>query len=49
MPWERVAETSEVLTEMGADVTLRRYPGMPHTVNQDELDSARRLLRRAAE
>jgi predicted esterase len=30
---------------MGAVVELRRYPGMPHTINQDELDAVRELLK----
>jgi hypothetical protein len=30
---------------MGAAVEVRRYPGMPHTINQDELDACRALLR----
>jgi hypothetical protein len=29
---------------MGAKVDLRRYPGMPHTINEDELNAARELL-----
>ena len=29
---------------MGAQVDLRIYPGMGHTVNQDEIDTVRRLL-----
>lgn len=44
IPKERVEETAAVLTELGADVDLRLYPGMGHTVNQDELDAARKLL-----
>jgi hypothetical protein len=31
---------------MGAVVELRRYPGMPHTINDDELDACRELLQR---
>jgi predicted esterase len=31
---------------MGAKVELRRYPGMPHTINDDELDACRKLLKR---
>ena len=30
--------------DMGAVVELRRYPGMPHTVNQEELEVTRALL-----
>jgi len=29
---------------MGAQVEIRRYPGMPHTINQEELDACRTLL-----
>lgn len=44
VPFERVEETKAVLTQMGATVDLRRYPGMPHTVNDDELNACRSLL-----
>ena len=44
VPFERVKETREVLSGMGATVEMRRYPGMPHTINEDELLAARRLL-----
>lgn len=44
VPWERVEETAGVLRGMGADVTLRRYPGMGHTVNDDELAAVRRMV-----
>ncbi len=46
VPFARVRETEAVLTRMGAIVELRRYPGMPHTINQDELDATRFLLER---
>jgi predicted esterase len=46
VPFERVRETETVLTKMGAAVELRRYAGMPHTINQDELEASRALLRR---
>jgi len=39
-----VKETGEVLARMGATVEVRRYPGMPHTINQEELDACRALL-----
>jgi phospholipase/carboxylesterase len=44
VPFERVHETQAVLERMGAVVELRRYPGMPHTINQEELDACRTLL-----
>jgi predicted esterase len=46
VPFERVKETEAVLRRMGAKVELRRYPGMPHTINEDELDVCRKLLQR---
>jgi predicted esterase len=48
VPFERVRETGTVLARMGAGVELRRYPRMPHTINEDELDACRALLRRLA-
>jgi predicted esterase len=44
VPFQRVQETQAVLARMGAEVELRRYPGMPHTVNEDEMDACRALL-----
>lgn len=44
IPEERVRETAAVLGRMGAQVDMRIYPGMAHTINDDELDAARRLL-----
>jgi predicted esterase len=44
IPFERVKETAEVLTSMGAQLELRRYPDMPHIINDDEVEVARKLL-----
>lgn len=44
IPLERVKESSRLLAEHGAEVTERIYPGMPHTVNQDEIDHVRRMI-----
>jgi predicted esterase len=44
VPFERVEETRDVFERMGAVVDMRRYPGMPHTIGQDELDACRKLL-----
>jgi predicted esterase len=44
VPFERVQETQAVLTRLGARVELRRYPGMGHTIIQDELEVCRALL-----
>jgi predicted esterase len=46
VPVERVVETRDVFARMGAQVELRRYPDMPHTINQDELDVAREMVGR---
>lgn len=45
VPWERVAKSAEILRNMNASVTARRYPGLPHTINSEELDFGRRLIR----
>jgi phospholipase/carboxylesterase len=47
VPWQRVQESASVLAALDADVVLRRYPGMPHTINQEELKEARKLFARA--
>jgi phospholipase/carboxylesterase len=40
----RVHESTEVLRRIGGDVTERIYPGMAHTVNDDEVRHVRGLL-----
>lgn len=45
IPLERVHESAEVIRTMGASVDERIYPRMAHTINQDELDAVRALLR----
>lgn len=44
VPVSRVLETERVLAAMGAVVQVRRYPGMPHTVNDEEIRICRELL-----
>ena len=44
IPTARVLETADVLRYMGARVTMRLYPGMGHTVNDDELAAVRSML-----
>jgi predicted esterase len=46
IPRERVELTAEVLGRMGAEVDMRLYPGMGHTVNQDEIDAVRAMMER---
>jgi phospholipase/carboxylesterase len=44
VPLDRVRVSTQVLTAMNAAVTERIYPGMGHTINQDEIVHVRRLL-----
>jgi len=46
VPWKRVEESASVLSALGGVVTLQRYPGLPHTINQDEIEQAKQLLAR---
>ena len=48
VPIARVRETEQVLSRMGGKVELRRYPGLPHTINEDELVACRALLQSIA-
>ncbi|TMC52287.1 MAG: phospholipase [Chloroflexi bacterium] len=41
---DRVIEASEVFKRMGAEVTVRLYPGMAHTVSGDEIAAVRALV-----
>jgi predicted esterase len=44
IPVARVRETTQVLSQLGAAVTERIYPGMGHTVNADEIAAIAALL-----
>lgn len=44
IPVERVHETAEALEKMEGKVDKRIYPGMGHTINEDELDAIRMQL-----
>jgi predicted esterase len=46
VPFTRVLETQVVFERMGARVEIRRYFGMPHTINDEELAIAREYLQR---
>ena len=41
---DRVLEAADVLKRMGGLVTLRLYPQMGHTVNDDELQEVRKIV-----
>ncbi len=44
IPAHRVQETATAFESSGAVVDMRLYPGMPHTINDEEIDVARMLL-----
>ncbi len=44
IPLSRVHTTARVMRALGAEVTERIYPGMGHTINEDELTFVRNLL-----
>lgn len=46
IPLVRVERSAQLFAELGAAVDKRIYPGMGHTVNQDEIDAVQRLLDR---
>ena len=44
IPAERVRLSASVLERLGGAVTMRLYPGMGHTINDDELSAVRAIL-----
>ena len=44
VPWARVQQSADLLQEIGGRVTIRRYPGKPHSVTGEELRSASDVL-----
>lgn len=44
IPVTRVHETAALFTSLGAAVDARIYPGMPHTINDDEIAALRDLI-----
>ncbi len=49
IPLDAVKHSSEFFRKIHADVLERIYPGMPHTVNADEMAVSSNMIRRAAE
>lgn len=49
IPKTRVQETSQFMRQIGADVTQRLYPGMPHTVNSDEVSFMQSVIQNVIE
>lgn len=44
IPKERVIESADVLRRLGGAVDARLYPGMGHTINEDELEAVRQMM-----
>jgi phospholipase/carboxylesterase len=44
VPWARVEQSAEILKGLGAAVTVKRYPGLPHTISREELEHARAIV-----
>jgi phospholipase/carboxylesterase len=44
VPWARVQQSADLLQEIGGRVTIRRYPGKPHSVTGEELRSGIEVL-----
>lgn len=44
IPRARVEHTAEVLGQLGAAVDMRLYPGMGHTINQDEIEAIQTMM-----
>jgi predicted esterase len=49
IPLVRVTETADTLAELGASITKKIYPGMGHTINQDEIDQALQIVQQVAD
>lgn len=46
IPLERVTETEHIYRKLGANITKRIYPGMGHSVNEDELECVNGLMQK---
>ena len=44
IPLARIRESTAILRGLGAEVTERIYPGLPHTIIQEEIVEIRRIL-----
>lgn len=45
IPLERVHESTDIIARLGASVEERIYSGMGHTINQDEVDYVRGMIK----
>jgi predicted esterase len=44
IPAERVRETADVMRRLNGQVTMRLYPGMGHSINDDEIAAVRKIM-----
>ena len=44
VPVERTIESSDIVKRMNASVTLKVYPGMGHSISQNEIENANQLV-----
>jgi len=44
IPASRVIDSADVLRRLGAEVTMKLYPGMGHMVNDDEISHVRSIM-----
>lgn len=44
IPVERVHQSCDILSRLGASVTKKIYPGLGHTINKDELEEAHKII-----
>ncbi|MGH7453607.1 MAG: alpha/beta hydrolase [bacterium] len=44
IPQQRVQQAADTLKALGGNVTMRLYPNMDHTVNQDEIEFVRNMM-----
>lgn len=44
IPQERVQHSADVMRQLGAEVTMRIYPGMGHVINDDEREHVRSMM-----
>jgi predicted esterase len=47
IPAQRVRQSAEVMRRLGGEVTMRLYPGMGHTINEDEIAAVQAMMEAA--
>jgi predicted esterase len=46
IPLDRIHQSAEILQGLGAELEIRIYKGMGHTINQDEIDAVNALMKK---